>query len=129
MFTTITEVKELTSAEVSQETIIMAQAIIESYIGRTEIEVTNARDTMMLARATAYQSAYMTEVDDIFQQVAVSSMTQYGSAMTFRADGVSPWVAPLAVLSCQQLSWRRMRSVKTGGLFDSPVQPSRWATE
>lgn len=129
MFTTIDEVKELTGADVSQETIIMAQGIIESWVGRVEAEVSNANDSMLLGRATAYQAVYLDEFEDVFDQPAVVSVNQYGSGVSFRQDGASPWIAPLAVIACQRLSWRRMRSVKVGSIFNRPAEPSRWATE
>lgn len=127
MFTTIEEVKALTDSDVDLKLIAMAQAIVESYIGRVESEIDNANDSMLLARATAYQSAYMVVYDDMFEQTAVEQVNQFGNSMKFRQDGVSPWVAPLAVIACQKLSWRRMRSIKTGSIFDKPSEPSGWS--
>lgn len=124
MFTTINEVKELTGYDVSQETIIKAQAIVESYVGRNETEVIKSSDRALMGKACAYQSAYM-EGDEskIFEQAAVTQIAQFGQSISMRNDGAAPWVAPLAVIACQRLSWKRMRSVKTGSMwYHAPVR-------
>lgn len=129
MFTTIEEVKELTGAEVTQETIIMAQNIIEAFIGRDEIEVANAYDRALLAKATAYQSAYMFgDEARVFEQAAAIQVMQFGNMVSFAQNGVSPWIAPLAVIACTKLSWKRMRSIKTGSIYNEPVREERWET-
>lgn len=122
MFTTIERVKELTNADVTQETIIMAQNIIEAFIGRDEVEVQVANDKALLDKATAYQCAYMVgDEAKVFEQASTSQIMQFGNLVSFTQDGASPWIAPLAVIACKRLSWRRMRSIKTGGIFDRPV--------
>lgn len=127
MFATIEKVKELTGVEAPQETIIMAQNIIESFVGRDEIDVVNAHDRALLEKATAYQVAYMFgDEAKVFEQAAASSVMQFGNMVTFNQDGASPWIAPLAVIACKKVSWRRMRSIKTGNIFGQPVRPSRW---
>lgn len=127
MFTTIEQVKELTDYDVEQKTIIMAQNVIEAYVGRDEVEIVDANDLALLGKATAYQAAYMAnDAEKIFEQVAVTQMAQFGQSITMRTDGVSPWVAPLAIIACNRLSWKRMRSVKTGSIFYQPPTESRW---
>lgn len=130
MFTTTEQVKELTGYEVPQETVIMAQAIVESFVGRVEAEVIDANDMMLLGRATAYQSAYMFQDESkIFEQIAAEQVMNYGNMVTFAKNGVSPWIAPLAVIACQRLTWKRIRSVRTGSIFAEPVQVADWRTE
>lgn len=130
MFTTIERVKELTDVDVSQETIIMAQNIIEAFVGRDEIEVTNANDRALLEKATAYQCAYMNgDAAKVFEQVAAVQVMQFGNMVTFTQDGNSPWIAPLAVIACKRLSWRGMRSVKTGSIYSRPTVQGRWENE
>ena len=130
MFTTVTQVKELTGYDVTQEAIIMAQSIIESYTGRVEVDVQEPSDHVLLGRATAYQAAYMTKNGEmIFEQLSAMQIMQFGQMVTFsQGNSASPFVAPLAVLACKNLSWNRIRSVKTGSIFDTPVQPSNWET-
>lgn len=131
MFTTTEQVNVLTGYDVEVSDIHKAQAIIESYVGRLEVEVTNATDIMLLGRATAYQAAYMK--DDpmkVFEQISVSQIGQYGATVSFKSgDVVSPWIAPLAVIACQRLTWKRIRSVRTGSIWDRPTDESRWTTE
>jgi hypothetical protein len=126
MFTTIERVKELTNADVTQETIIMAQNIVEAYIGRDEVEVVVANDKALLDKATAYQCAYMVgDEARVFEQAAATQVMQFGNMVTFPMDGVSPWVAPLTVIACKRLSWKRIRSIHTSGIFDQPTLTGR----
>lgn len=130
MFTTIEQVKELTNVDVPQETIIMAQNIIEAFVGRDEIEVIHPNDKALLGKATAYQAAYMFgDEAKVFEQAAVTQTTQFGQAISYRGDGSSPWIAPLAVIACQRLSWKRMRSVKTGSIFYHAPVVEGWRYE
>lgn len=128
MWTTQEEVKELTGKDVDLELITQAQAIIESYVGRLEIEVGSATDAMLLGRATAYQAAYMLDDSDrVFSQVSAMQIMQFGNMVSFR-DSLSPFVAPLAIIACQRLSWKRIRSVKTGSIYARPVVADDWRT-
>ena len=131
MFTTVTEVKELTGYDVDETLLKQAQAIIESYVGRIEVEITDARDLMHLGRAAAYQSAYMlNDPIKIFEQMSVAQLSQFGANVSFKSgDTVSPWVAPLAVMACNKLSWKRMRSVKTGNIYGHNAPLSTWRTD
>lgn len=131
MFTTIEQVKELTAKDVSQDTIIMAQNIIESYIGRIEIDVTYPTDKALLGKAVAYQSAYM-EGDEakVFEQMGAQQIMQFGQMITFGQDGTQPWIAPLAVLTCKRLSWKRIRSIQAGPTYPhGPRVGSGWRYE
>lgn len=129
MFTTVEHVKELTNYDVTNAEIVRAQSIIESYVGRVEAEVVYPTDRELLSKAVAYQTAYLHEnAETIFEQMALSYMGQFGQALSFRAgDFFSPFVAPLAMIACQKLSWKRIRSVKTGSLF-GPTEPVDWRT-
>lgn len=130
MFTTVQEVEELTGYAVNQQHVNRAQAIIEAYVGRTEPEVVSAHDKMLLGRATAYQSVYMLENGDtVFEHIGATQIMQFGQMMTFPNDKVTPWVAPLAILACQRLSWKRIRSVKTGTIYHTPVDEAGWRSQ
>lgn len=128
MFTTIEQTQELTAKEVTQETIIMAQGIIEAYIGKVEVEVTDPNDRALLGKAVAYQAAYMFgDEAKTFEQMGATQIMQFGQMVTFANDGTSPWIAPLAVLTCKRLSWHRIRSIRTGSLFPKgPVGNEGW---
>lgn len=131
MFTTIEQIKELTAKEVTQETIIMAQGIIEAYIGRIEIDVSDPTDRALLGKAVAYQSAYMHDDEaKVFEQMGAQQIMQFGQMITFGQDGTQPWIAPLAVLTCKRLSWKRIRSIYTGPTFPrGPQVASGWRYE
>lgn len=125
MFTTITEVKTITGKIVKSDLIQRAQYVIESYIGKFEADVTNAKDLQILKRATAYQSAYMLNNEDIvFEQMSVSTTMQNDASTTFKqGDTVSPFIAPLAVMICSKLSFFKSRSIKTGKIVSDDAYP------
>lgn len=130
MFVTGGEIYELVGHNVPQSVIIQAQNIIEAFVGRDEIDVTDPRDRSLLAKATAYQAVYIEENPArVFEQAAITQIAQFGQSISIRQDGASPWIAPLAIIACQKLSWRRMRSIKTGSTFHTGPVESGWATE
>lgn len=128
MFTTTDSVLSLTGYEVRLTDINMAQAIIESYVGKVEAEVYDANDLMLLDRATAYQAAYMVKNKElVFEQMSAQQIMQFGQMVTFKQDDAAPFIAPLAILACKRLSWKRIRSIRTGRIFDNgPVQTNSW---
>lgn len=118
MFTTIEQVKDLTNYDVTTDTIYQAQAIIESFSGRIENEVKLAKDREVLAKATAYQAAYMvTDYERIFEQVGVTSMQTPDGALVLDITMGAPFLAPLAVITLRGLSARGGKSVKIGSTF------------
>lgn len=125
MFTTTTEVKTITNKVVSAGLIERAQYAIEAYIGKFEDEITDSKDLEILKRATAYQTAYMLNNEDIvFEQMAVSTTMQNDSSTTFKqGDSVSPFIAPMAVMMCEKLSFVRTRSIKTGKIVSQISYP------
>lgn len=131
MFTTIEQTKEYTGKDVTQETIIMAQSIIEAYIGRIEVNVSDPNDRDLLGKAVAYQSAYMHgDEAKVFEQMGAMQIMQFGQMLTFDTKGAAPFIAPLAVLTCRGLSWHRIRSIKTGKILSNgPVRESGWKYE
>ena len=129
MFTTITEVKTITGKIVKSDLIQRAQYVIESYIGKFEASITDTKDLQILKRATAYQSAYMLNNEDIvFEQMAVSTTMQNDASTTFKSgDSVSPFIAPMAVMVCSKLSFVKSRSIKTGPIQSTVTYPG-WTT-
>jgi hypothetical protein len=116
MFATTTQVKTITGKVVNAGLVERAQYVIEAYVGKLEADVTDTRDLELLKRATAYQTAYMLNNEDIvFEQMAVSTTMQNDASTTFKAgDTVSPFIAPMAVMVCSKLSFMKTRSVYTG---------------
>lgn len=119
MFTTIEDVKAFTGYDVTGPIVVQAQSIIESYIGRSEVDITDPRDLEILSKATAFQAAYMKDnYARTFQQVALQQMTQNSGVITFKpGDNEAPWLAPLAKMACKHLTFRRSRGVRTGKVF------------
>lgn len=116
MFVTTAQVKTITNKIVDAALIQRAQYAIEAYIGKFESEVTETRDLEILKRATAYQAAYMLNNEDVvFEQMSVSTTGQNDAYTTFKqGDSASPFIAPMAVMICNRLSFARSRSIKTG---------------
>jgi hypothetical protein len=98
-----------------------AQYAIEAFVGKFEAEISDVTDLEILKRATAYQSAYMLNNEDIvFEQMAVSTTGQNDAYTTFKqGDTISPFIAPMAVMICNKLSFMKTRTIHTG-----PFKPS-----
>jgi|SRR6478735_1085419 len=115
MFVTIDDAAKYTGQEVTNDDIFMAQALIEAYVGRVEAQIDDATDKENLAKATAYQAVYMKDnADTVFKQIDVASVSNFGSNVTFRSDGSSPYIASAARFALKNLSWRGTRSVRIG---------------
>lgn len=129
MFATTNDVKNITGKIVNNQLVARAQYVIESYVGKLEDEVTNTRDIELLKRSVAYQCAYMENSEDIvYEQMAVSTTGQNDAYTTFRNnDTASPWIAPMAVMTCSKLSFVKTRSVHTGKMSYDELE-SDWRT-
>lgn len=107
---------KLTNREITNDLLYRAQSVIEVFIGKSEVDIQDSRDKFFLSRAVAYQAAYMMDNEDlVYEQISARVTGQNDSLVTFREDDdVSPWIAPLAVMACKRLSFRRSRSIETG---------------
>jgi lipopolysaccharide export LptBFGC system permease protein LptF len=118
MLSTISSVKEYTGYDVTLPLILRAQAIIEMFVGKDEIDVENPSDFLLLDKMVSYQTAYMLENEDIvFKQAALTSQGQTDALINFNREMYSPFIAPLAVLAAAGLSFNKSRSYKTGSIF------------
>jgi hypothetical protein len=116
MFANTNDVKNITGKIVNNQLVTRAQYVIEAFVGKFEADITNTKDIELLKRAVAYQCAYMNDNEDIvYEQMAVSTTGQNDAYTTFRnGDKSSPWIAPLAIMVCEKLSFVKSRSIKTG---------------
>jgi len=118
MLSTISSVKEYTGYDVTLPLILRAQAIIEMFVGKDEIDVENPSDFLLLDKMVSYQTAYMLENEDIvFKQAALTSQGQTDALINFNREMYSPFIAPLAVMAAAGLSFNKSRSYKTGSIF------------
>ena len=118
MLSTISSVKEYTGYDVTLPLILRAQAIIEMFVGKDEIDVEHPSDFLLLDKMVSYQTAYMLENEDIvFKQAALTSQGQTDALINFNRDMFSPFIAPLAVMASAGLSFNKSRSYKTGSIF------------
>lgn len=118
MFVTAQEVMDVTPYDnVTLDQVRQAQYVIELYVGHVESEIDSPRDRAMLARAVVAQTVYMRDNPDItFNQIKASTISQGGRMTTFVGDD-APFIAPLAVLACKGLSWKKTRSVSVGAMW------------
>ena len=122
MLSTINSVRNYTGYETSLDLIKRAQAIIEIFIGKDEIDIENPSDLLLLDKMVSYQTAYMLENEDlVFKQIASSSVTASGSQQIFDTKMNAPYIAPLAVLASRGLSFKKTRSFRTGKIFQMPT--------
>ena len=118
MLSTVNSVREYTGYEVTLPLILRAQAIIEMFVGKDEIDVEHPSDFLLLDKMVSYQTAYMLENEDIvFKQAALTSQGQTDALINFNRDMFSPFIAPLAVMAAAGLSFNKSRSYKTGSIF------------
>jgi hypothetical protein len=123
MFSTVNSVKEYTGYDVSLDLIKRAQAIVEIYIGRDEIDVVDPADLLLLDKVTSYQTAYMLENEEIvFKQIALNSSSSENNNQNYDTNMASPFIAPLAVLASKGLTWKRSKSFRTGKIFQLPAR-------
>lgn len=123
MFSTTNSVLTYTNREVSLDLIKRAQAIIEIFIGKDEIDIENSSDLLLLDKMTAYQAAYMViNEDTVYTQIASNSVGSGDSTQNFNTAMSAPFIAPLAVMAARGLSFKRPRSLRTGKIFQSPIR-------
>ena len=123
MFSTVNSVKEYTGYDVALDLIKRAQAIVEIYIGRDEIDVVDPADLLLLDKITSYQTAYMIDNEEIvFKQIALDSAGSGDTLQNYDISMSSPFIAPLAVLASKGLTWKRSKSFRTGKIFQLPAR-------
>jgi hypothetical protein len=123
MFSTVNSVKEYTGYDVALDLIKRAQAIVEIYIGRDEIDILDPADLLLLDKITSYQTAYMLENEEIvFKQIALSSASSENNNQNYDTKMSSPFIAPLAVLASKGLTFKRSKSFRTGRIFQLPAR-------
>lgn len=116
MLTTPDEVMAVTPyTDVTTTQVMQAQFVIEIHVGRIESEITDSRDKEMLARAVIAQTVYMRDNSDVtFEQIAAQTITRGDGMTVFSGDGLSPFIAPLAIMACKHVSWKKSRSITVG---------------
>jgi hypothetical protein len=118
MFSTTGSVRTYTNKEVTLDVIKRAQAIVEIFVGKDEIDIENPSDLLVLDKMTAYQAAYMMDNEDVvYSQIASISVGSGDTAQNFDTNMSSPWIAPLAVMAAKALSFKKPRSIRTGKIF------------
>jgi hypothetical protein len=131
MFISKEEIAERTGITVSQQTLQLAQLMIEAWVGKDEAEVNDAGDFAILGNATLFQAVYLGDENatDMLQQAAVKSMVVGETNTSFDTDMFSPYMSPWAIKTCRRLSFVGSRSVRTGPVFEYPRTLTSWVTD
>ena len=121
MLSTVNSVREYTGYEVTLDLIKRAQAVIEIYIGKDEVDIDNPADLLLLDNMVSYQTAYMLEREDVvFKQIASLALGSGDGRQNVDTNMIAPFIAPLAVLAAKGLSFKKAKSVRTGKIFQFP---------
>jgi hypothetical protein len=119
MFSSVEQTKAITGYDVTLDLVNQAQAVLEVFLGKVEVEIESAYDLAILGKATAFQAAYMkNNADKVYEQIAIRSVAQSDGGAVMNTEMWAPFIAPLAFLAMRSLSWKRSRSVKTGPVFE-----------
>lgn len=121
MLSTVNSVREYTGYEVTLDLIKRAQAVVEIYINKDEIDIDNPADLLLMDKMVSYQTAYMLENEDVvFKQIASLSLGSGDGAQNINTNMIAPFIAPLVVIAAKGLSWKKAKSVRTGKIFQFP---------
>lgn len=103
----VADVKAYTNKDVGQETVDMAQSVVELYVRLTpEIAAQlglGIVDLAWLKRGVAYQAAWMETQPDFFDRSDMDAFSQDGVSVDFTNTGMT--LAPLARKSLRNLGW------------------------
>ena len=108
-------VLELTGVTVTDAHILQAQAIVGMKCGRDfdaadwAASVPFGRDRVNLAKAVAFQAAFIWAHPDVFTAADVRASSADGTSATYSETGIV--LAPLAKMSLRSLSWKGTRTV------------------
>ena len=132
MFITKEEITVRSGVTVTQETLMLAHTMIETWVGKDEAEVTNGADKAILAKATMFQAIYLGDnPETVLLQAGMEKLSQNESNVTFDKDMFSPFMSPWSVVACKKLSWLGSRNIKTGPFANGHVADwkHRWYHE
>lgn len=109
---TIEQVKAITGRVVTDEALAMASSTIDIYCNRTEAASGSMgrRDLEWLKRATAYQAIWQPVQAGYDERHAVGRIVQDGVEVDWQSQAQQD-LAPLAIRSLKNLSWKGSRSV------------------
>ena len=132
MFISRDQIKNRFGIDIEIGRLELAQAMVEAFVGRVESQIDDGKDMALLGNATAFQAIYLgNNYNTILEQAAVTQVAQGDAVSSFVKEMYAPFMAPMAVLACRNLSWKGTRTIKTGKILDggTPDWKQRWYTE
>jgi hypothetical protein len=119
---TVTDVADITGETVDDNTLQLANEIVEGHVRRIyELDAgrVSTRDAIWLKRAVAWQAAWLPGQDDIVTRLNIKEIAEGGRATVL--DPTALELAPLAKRNLDNCSWRRSRSGRVRSPFvDGP---------
>lgn len=119
------EVTNLTGLSVGESDVVMAQGIIELFVGRTEavFATMQSRDRYWLKMAVVYQCAWMQSHPEVFSIMDVAELRQVDLQVSFReGDPHAAVLAPLARKALRRVSWKGTRTIEVTSAFQAAVE-------
>lgn len=131
------DVVTVTGREATEESLALAQTMIEIFSGTTELasddELIASRNLRLLKNAVAFQAVWLDNHPDVLEAMDVSGVSQDGLNAQY-AYANAHLVAPLAQRCLDRLSWRRQirvgaarrRAAEDRGNRDSAVRDDQY---
>ena len=112
---TVADVQAITGVAVSQQTLMMAQFIVETSVNRTfgGSGGMRTRDLNWLRMGVAWEAAWLPSQPGLLQQLGVKGISQDGVSVQYNGES-DQWLAPLAKRALKNCSWMGMRSLRFG---------------
>lgn len=116
----LTDVKNLTAELVDDQTLAIAQGMIEMYVNRLYSDTfAKPKDLEHLRRAVAYQAAFVKQTAiSLFGTYDVKTIQQGNVQVDFRDAGDAFVISPLAKRTCKNLSFMGNKSTR----LKSPIE-------
>lgn len=114
---TTATVLDVTGAEVTEQDVAQAQALIEVMCGRIWLDTPRLRkrDLFWLARAVAYQAAWAPAQPGLETRMDLTASSQDGVTANLTTDAMV--LAPMAARAINRLSWRKSRTLHVRSPF------------
>lgn len=112
---TVANVLTTTGVAVDQQTLMLAQFIVETSVNRTYggSGGMRTRDLNWLRAGVCWEAAWLPGQPGLLQQLSVKGISQDGASVQYVSESAQ-WLAPLAIRALRNCSWMGMRSLRFG---------------
>lgn len=123
-WTTVQQVLDLTGETVTLQDVTVASAMIDTKAGTDEempLDSISARDRRTLARAAAWQAAWLASKPGLLTQRESTRQTTSAGVSDRRDSDAQILYAPMTLLELRNLSWFGTRTLDRGPTLPAPV--------